>query len=111
MNLLVIGSTGTLGRQLVQHSLRQGYNVRCLLRDPPKQGKFLLDWGAEIAYGDLSLPETLPPVLTAVDIVIDVATARATDDYSVEKIDWLGKIALIEAAKIANIQKFIFFLD
>lgn len=59
----------------------------------------------------LSLPETLPPVLTAVDIVIDVATARATDDYSVEKIDWLGKIALIEAAKIANIQKFIFFLD
>ena len=52
MNLLVIGRTGTLGRQLVQHSLRQGYNVRCLLRDPPKQGKFLLDWGAEIAYGD-----------------------------------------------------------
>jgi hypothetical protein len=28
---------------------------------------------------------------------------------SLKKVDWEGKLFLIEAAKVANIQKFIFF--
>ena len=53
---------------------------------------------------DLSIPETIPSSLKGIRVVIDASTVRPTDDYSAEKIDWRGKIALVEAAKLAGIK-------
>jgi uncharacterized protein YbjT (DUF2867 family) len=108
MSILVIGGTGTLGRQIVKQALDEGYEVKCLVRDF-RRGAFLKDWGAELVYGDLSIPSTLPAALKGINVIIDSATIRSTSSYTAETIDWRGKVALIEAAKLIGIKKFLSF--
>ena len=108
MSLLIIGGTGTLGRQVVLQALTKGYQVRCLVRNFRK-ASFLREWGVELVYGDLTKPETIPPCLKGITAIIDASTSRAEEFDSLKKVDWEGKLYLLEAAKVANIKKFIFF--
>jgi len=108
MNILIVGATGTLGRQVARRALDEGYKVRCLVRSQ-KKAAFLKEWGAELVSGSLSHPDTLPAALEGMDVVIDAATARATDSLSIKQVDWDGKVALIQAAKAAGVERYIFF--
>jgi uncharacterized protein YbjT (DUF2867 family) len=107
MTLLIVGATGTLGRQIARRALDEGYTVRCLVRSSRKAA-FLKEWGAEIVLGDLRQPATLKAALVGVTEIIDAATARATDSLGVKEVDWDGKVNLIQAACAADISKFVF---
>ncbi len=108
MKVLIVGATGTLGRQIARRALDEGYEVRCLVRSQ-KKAAFLKEWGAELASGDLCRPETLAPAMEGISAVIDAATTRVTDSLSVKDVDWQGNVNLIQATKAAGVDRFIFF--
>ena len=93
MQVLVIGGTGTLGRQIAKTAIAAGHQLRCMVRTPRK-ASFLQEWGCEITQGDLLDPESLAYSLEGVDAVIDSATSRPDDTKSVYDTDWEGKLNL-----------------
>lgn len=106
-SILVVGATGTLGRQVVRRALDEGYDVRCLVRPRQNPADFLRDWGATTVQADLNDLTSLPATMVGISTVIDCATARPEE--STEKVDWEAKIALIQTAQALGIQRYIFF--
>jgi D-arabinose 1-dehydrogenase-like Zn-dependent alcohol dehydrogenase len=102
-SILVVGGTGTLGRQVVRRALDEGYEVRCIVRPRLSPADFLRDWGATTVQADLTDPSSLPAALVGVSAVIDCATARPEE--STDKVDWEGKVALIQCAQAMGIQR------
>ncbi len=105
--ILVVGATGTLGRQVVRKALDEGYEVRCTVRPRQNPADFLRDWGATTVQMDLTDPTSIPAALVGIHTVIDCSTARPEESTTV--VDWEGKVALIQSAQAMGIQRYIFF--
>ncbi len=105
MQVLVVGGTGTLGRQIARRALDQGHDVRCMVRIPRK-ASFLQEWGCELTRGDLLNPASLDYALDGVDAVIDAATSRPDDPKSIYQTDWDGKLNLLRACERAGCESF-----
>ncbi|KAG1676392.1 hypothetical protein FOA52_001187 [Chlamydomonas sp. UWO 241] len=104
---MVVGGTGTLGRQIVRKALDEGYDVRVLVRPRQNPADFLREWGATVVQGDLTDVTSIPATLVGVNMIIDCATARPEE--STTAVDWEGKVALIQCAQAMGIQKYVFF--
>ena len=107
MQVLVLGGTGTLGRQIAKRALDEGHQVRCMVRSPRKAA-FLQEWGCELTRGNLLEPDSLAYALEGQDAVIDAATARATDSESVYRIDWDGKLNLYNQCRAQGVKRVVF---
>ncbi len=73
--VLVIGGTGTVGREVVSQLPAQGAQVRALVRNPSAAQ---LPPQVEIVQGDLTIPESLDQCLHGMDAVFLVWTASPT---------------------------------
>ena len=107
MSLLIIGATGTIGRQITRNALEKGFKVKCLVRNLRK-ASFLKQWGAEIVYGDLCVPQRIPNTLKGVTCIIDASTTRPYEFVTAEAVDWDGKSILLEIAKKAKVKNYVF---
>jgi len=70
--ILVIGATGTIGRQVVSRLVIAGARVRAMARNP---GTAYLPQQVEVVRGDLTIPETLDGCLQGIETVFLVWTA------------------------------------
>ena len=110
--ILVIGSTGLLGSEIVRRLRRFEYPVRAMARETssPERLRAIQETGAEVVFGDLKEPETLRAACNGMDAVIATASStlsRQAGD-SIQTVDLEGCLNLIEAARGAGVRRFVY---
>ncbi|MGH7466330.1 MAG: SDR family oxidoreductase, partial [Longimicrobiales bacterium] len=106
--ILVVGATGALGGMITRDLLSRGETVRVLVRPGSAYGP-LVDLGARPVMGDLKDPVSLDRACAGVTKVISTANSaqRSTPDTT-DTVDRRGNRALIDAARAARVEHFIF---
>ena len=107
MKILLVGATGTLGRQIAKQAIEEGHEVRCFVRNPRK-ASFLQEWGCELTKGNLLNSGDIDYALQDIEVVIDSATGRPEDSKSIYETDWDGKLNLFNACEAKKIKRVIF---
>ena len=110
--ILVVGATGLVGGEVCKKLASRGEKVRALVRTTSAKEKVdaLRSAGVELCVGDLKDPGSLAAACRGVDAVISTASStlsRHTGD-SIESVDGAGQMSLVDAAKAANVERFLF---
>ena len=110
--ILVAGATGVLGSEIVKRLTARGDQVRALTRvtSAPEKVERLKRLGAEVVQGDLREPRSLVAACAGVNAVISTVTTILTSQPgdSFEATDGEGNKSLVDAARKAGVQKFVF---
>lgn len=107
---LIVGATGILGGMISRRLLEMGEPVRAFVR---KESDYqpLQEAGAEVAIGDLRDSESLAKACRGARRVITTATAPLPVRHTKEEcdaIDWRGTQSLIDAARSASVEQFVY---
>ncbi len=106
--LLLTGATGLVGSALRRRLIAAGVPVRCLVRDPRRLGEDRVR--VQIALGDLADPPSFRNALRGVDTVIHLAaTIRDQPQGSIEELSGIATWRLVDAARRAGAERFVFF--
>ena len=105
--VLVTGATGQQGGAVATHLLKDGWDVRALVRDPDKeQAQALLSQGVQLVQGDLYDRASLD---RAVDGIYGVFSVQ---NYWLPDVGYDGEIKqgklLADAAKDADVEHFVY---
>lgn len=110
--ILVVGATGLVGNEVCQRLRRRGESVRALVRATTSRDKIelLRSSGAELCTGDLKDPQSIAAACRGVDAVISTASSTLTRQPgdSIQSVDTKGQLNLVSAAKVANVNRFVF---
>lgn len=106
--ILIVGATGSLGGFVARKLLASGEEVRVMTRDRQKTDD-LASLGAKVVRGDLRDPESLQFAVRGARAVIAAAhSILGRGELASELIDDAGHRALIDAAKEAGVEHFIY---
>ena len=107
-NILIAGSTGYLGQHLVKALQRWEMPFKAIARNPTKLTALGLEKN-QIIEAQVTQPETLTGKLAGTDILIStVGITRQKDGLTYMDVDYQANINLLEEAKRAGVQKFIY---
>lgn len=97
MTILVTGATGNVGRQVVEHLVKRGADVRALVRDPSKAN---LQAGVEVVQGDLLDVDALRGAFSGVSTLF-LLNAVVPDEYT-------QALIALNVAREAGIERFVY---
>jgi NADH dehydrogenase len=106
--ILVLGATGRLGGIITQRLLAEGKPVRILVR-PTSAYQALVEAGAQPTIGDLKDRASLDAACAGIETVITTANSAVRGGAdNVQSVELEGNRNLIDAARAAGVQQFLF---
>ena len=106
--ILVVGSTGVLGREIVKRLRAEGRPVRAMARSAVKASD-LASLGAEVVQGDLvNAPSLARACAGATHVVAAAHGMLGSGRNRSEAVDDAGHRALVDAARAAGIAHFVY---
>ncbi len=104
---LVTGATGDLGRRIVRLLRERQTSVRSFVRLNARYAE-LESRGSEIFIGDLRRERDLHKACQGIQYVISAHGSGETSNGDAETLDYQANIELIDQAKAAGVQHFVF---
>ena len=104
---LVTGATGGLGQRVVRRLRSQNLPVRAFVQLTSRYGE-LEQRGAEIFIGDLLQERDIQKACKGVQYVISAHGSNASNRGNAQRLDYRANIDLIDAAKAAGVEHFVF---
>ena len=109
---MVVGSTGFLGMEICRQLVDAGRNIKALVRTTSDRTKVqaLQEMGVETREGDLKNDASIRKALDGVDTVISTASSTLSrqEGDSIETVDGIGQLGLVQAAIDGGVKQFIF---
>jgi uncharacterized protein YbjT (DUF2867 family) len=110
--ILVVGATGLVGSEVCQKLIGRGEQVKALVRTTSSKDKIeaLRSSGVELCVGDLKDPQSIVAACQGVNAVISTASSTLTRQPgdSIESVDAAGQLNLVNAARGADVERFLF---
>jgi len=105
--ILLLGSTGFVGRAVAHKVLDAGHQMRVLVRDPLKAAAFKVR-GAQVVVGDALYPATVTQAAQGVDSIISLVAVRRNRPQSYLAVNVDGARVLGQAAMAAGARSVVF---
>ncbi len=104
--ILLLGSTGFVGRGVAHKILDGGHQLRVLVRDPMKAAAFKVR-GAQVVVGDALNPSSVTQAAQGVEHVISLVAVRRNRPQSYLAVNVDGPRILGQAAKAAGVRSVV----
>ena len=106
MKILITGSTGYVGGQLLPKLVASGHEVTCMVRDASRLGGGLK--GAAIVEGDALYPGSLLPAMQGIDVAYYLIHSMGGGQAGFEERDRRAAQNFATAAKQAGVQRIVY---